>query len=304
MPLPDFLVIGAARCGTTSLHYYLDQHPEICMSSVKEPNHFIFDHGDRAAVPLIHDDARLIAKSVPERTRYERLFTPKPGERVLGEASPLYLYVRETPALADAALPEGRFIASVRHPAERAWSHFLHVYRGDPDGAEPEFRRAVEAEVGEGYTLYRTGTHFLRLGRYAEQLRRWHDVVGPERVHVVVYDDLEADTPAVLRDLAAFVGVDPSFPFDTSVQYNPSGVTKNRALRSLRAGASKVQPWVKSVLPPKAVAVLGKARARVERPTGTTGPGPELRAVLADYYADDLAELESMLGRDLSAWRE
>ena len=107
----------------------------------------------------------------------------------------------------------------------------------------------------------------------------------------------------MLRDLAAFLGVDPSFPFDTSIQYNPSGVTKNRALRALRSGASKVQPWVKSVLPPKAVAVLGKARARVERPTGTTGPSGVLRELLAGYYEDDLRELEAMLGRDLSAWR-
>jgi hypothetical protein len=72
----------------------------------------------------------------------------------------------------------------------------------------------------------------------------------------------------------------------------------------LRAGPSKVHPREKSVLPPRAVAVLGKARARVERPTGTSGPGPELRGVLAEYYDDDLKTLEGMLGRDLSAWRE
>ena len=91
----------------------------------------------------------------------ERLFTPKPGERVLGEASPLYIYVRETPGLVTDVIPDVKVVASLRHPVDRAWSHFLHVYRGDPEGAEPAFRQAVDDELALEYTPYRTGTHFL-----------------------------------------------------------------------------------------------------------------------------------------------
>ena len=78
--LPNFLVLGAARCGTTSLHYYLAEHPDVCMSSIKEPNYFLFDE---AGHPCI-DDRRIIAKSVSERSRYERLFVDRGA--AIGEA--------------------------------------------------------------------------------------------------------------------------------------------------------------------------------------------------------------------------
>src|SRR3954447_26712271 len=121
--LPTFLVLGAARCGTTSLHYYLAEHPDICMSTIKEPNHFLFAQTATGPKPCIADDRRLLAKSVPERDRYERLFPV--AAAAVGEASPLYLYTRETPGLIRAALPDARLIAIVREPVERAWSPLL-----------------------------------------------------------------------------------------------------------------------------------------------------------------------------------
>src|SRR3954451_25137883 len=93
--LPTFFVLGAARCGTTSLHYWLAQHPDIAMSAIKEPTHFLFRPSPDGPVPCIGDDRRLLAKSVPDRTAYERLF-PAGGVAAAGDASPLYLYTCET----------------------------------------------------------------------------------------------------------------------------------------------------------------------------------------------------------------
>jgi hypothetical protein len=123
--LPNFFILGAARCGTTSLHYYLAEHPDVSMSSIKEPNYFLFRQTPAGPVPCIADDRRLIAKSVAETDRYERLFPVKAA--AVGEASPLYLYTKETPALIRAAVPDARLIAIVREPVERAWSHFVYV---------------------------------------------------------------------------------------------------------------------------------------------------------------------------------
>ena len=98
MTMPDFFVVGAARSATTSLHYYLQQHPEIVMSATKEPNHFVFDHGVQPVRPLIGSPS-IIAKSVADRSSYEALFAGStPGQR-LGDASPLYLYVPEAAAV-------------------------------------------------------------------------------------------------------------------------------------------------------------------------------------------------------------
>src|SRR5438309_9654243 len=123
--LPTFFVLGAARCGTTSLHYWLAQHPDIAMSAIKEPNHFLFRPSPDGPVPCISDDRRLLAKSVPDRTAYERLFPETVA--AAGDASPLYLYTRETPELIAAAVPDAKLVAVVREPADRTWSHFNYV---------------------------------------------------------------------------------------------------------------------------------------------------------------------------------
>ncbi len=305
VPLPTFLILGAARSGTTSLHYYLGGHPEICMSSIKEPNHFAFDRSGGAAAPLIAPDPRILAKSVPDRRRYEQLFTPEPGVRAVGEASPLYLYVKETPGIVAEELDGVRCIAVLRHPVERAYSHFLHVYRGEAQGAEEGFRAAVEAEIahGTGYTPFKTGTHLLRLGLYAEQIERWDQAIGPDRLLLLRFEDLEADPDATLRTVCAFLGVDEGHRFDTSVVYNRSGVTRNAALRRLRATATRVQPWVKAALPARAGGALGRLRARNERPSPADELDPTLRAAVAAHTAADVDAVAQRTGWDLSAWK-
>src|SRR3546814_10773344 len=97
MTLPDFLIIGAARSATTSLHYYLEQHPAISMSSIKEPNFFAFDHADSPPSALFDPTSSIAVKSVSDRDAYEALFAHARPTDVVGEASPLYLYVREAP---------------------------------------------------------------------------------------------------------------------------------------------------------------------------------------------------------------
>jgi len=303
--LPTFLILGAARSGTTSLHYYLGGHPEICMSSIKEPNHFAFDRSGGVAVPLIDPDPRILAKSVPDRRRYEQLFAPEPAVRAVGEASPLYLYVKETPGIVAEALDGVRCIAVLRHPVDRAYSHFLHVYRGDAEHAEEAFRAAAEVEIahGSGYTAYKTGTHLLRLGLYADQIARWDEAIGPDRLLLLRFEDLEADPDATLRKVCAFLGVDEDHRFDTSVVYNRSGVTRNATLRRLRATATRVQPWVKAALPARAGGALGRLRARNERPSLADALDPELRASLVAHTTADVKAVAQRTGWDLSAWQ-
>ena len=205
MTLPNFLILGAARCGTTSLHYYLAEHPDVCMSSIKEPNFFLFEQDGRR--PCIADQ-RLMTKSVRQRTAYERLFI-RPAAAV-GEASPLYLYTRETPHLIRAAVPDARLIAIVREPVDRAWSHFVYVHDDLGTRALDAFAHAVQTEIGLGYEPYQTGTHFLRLSAYAEQLERYRNVFPAEQLLVLSYDDLIGRSDMALTRICSFLGVDDS----------------------------------------------------------------------------------------------
>jgi hypothetical protein len=301
--LPNFLMIGAARCGTTSLHYYLSQHPEICMSTIKEPNYFLCDrrNGTRPRL-LVEHDRRLETKSVLVRADYEMLFRPRPQEWRIGEASPLYLYARETPELIDRETSDALLVAVLRDPIDRAYSHFLHVYRGKASGVESAFAQAVEAEVRLPYTPYRTGTHFLRLGRYSEQLCRYYETFSRQRVLVLLHDDFRTRPAQTMRRLCDFLGVASDFAFDTTTIHNRSGVAANAGRRALRSVAGSVQPWAKGGLPPALAGRLARWRSGFDRPSVRPPLPTWLRRQLASYFADDVAHLEELLQRDLSSW--
>ncbi|MEV6493096.1 sulfotransferase, partial [Actinoplanes sp. NPDC051633] len=186
--LPEFLVIGGQRCGTTSLYRYLAAHPSVRPASGKELQYFSLHHrrGERW---------------------YRAHFPVRPPGVLSFEASPYYLFDPEAPARAAATLPEARFVALVRDPAERAYSHYLHSVAY---GVEPlSFADALDAEperlAGGGHEARRRYSYAAR-GRYAEQLARWHAAVGRERVMVLRTEDLS------LRygDLLAFLGLPPA----------------------------------------------------------------------------------------------
>jgi len=281
--LPNFLILGAARCGTTSLHYYLAEHPDVCMSSIKEPNYFLFDETGQPCI----DDRRIAAKSVPDRDRYEKLFT-RPAKAV-GEASPLYLYNRETPTLIRKTAPDARLIAIAREPVERTWSHFVYVNDDLGERVVPAFREAVERELGLPYEPYRTGTHFVRLSAYAEQLERYRAVFPSEQLLVIGYDDLIRRTAETLATICVFLGIDDSFAFDTSVQYNPSSGEQSLVARLDRV-VRPAFPYLKRVLPATVSGRLARGRARLRAPSRSDAAPPipsDLRATLDAHFAPD-----------------
>ncbi|HWB65610.1 MAG TPA: sulfotransferase [Mycobacteriales bacterium] len=297
--LPNFLILGAPRAATTSLHYYLQEHPDICMSTTKEPNFFLFDHAASPPRPYVGSDPRIVAKSVIDRAAYERLFT-KPGATAIGEASPLYLYTRESPEEIARHIPDARLIAIVREPIARAYSHFRYVFtdlRGD--AVMPAFRAAVERELPLGYAPYQPGEHSLRLGRYAEQLQRYLDVFPREQLLVLDYDEVVAQPDDSLARICRLLGVADSFGFNTELKYNPA--TASPSVRLLDRMIRPIRPQLKRALPPRVAAALARRRA-VATAGRQAAPDPipdDLRRRLTDYYADDLAWLAQEFGIDL-----
>src|SRR4051812_36338591 len=259
------------------------------MSAIKEPNHFIFRPGPDGPQPCIADDRRLLTKSVPARAAYEKLF-PAGGVPAAGDASPLYLYTRETPELIHAAVPDARLVAIVREPVDRAWSHFVYVNDDLGDSTAAAFAAAVERELPLGYEPYRTGTHFLRLSAYAEQLRRYRDTFPAEQVLVVSYDDLIGRTDETLASICRFLGVDDTHAFDTTVRYNPSSGESSLVARLDRL-ARPAYPYLKQALPAQMTGRLarGRARLRAGRRSETGDPlPPELRTRLDEHFRPDV----------------
>jgi hypothetical protein len=185
--LPEFVIIGGQRCGTTSLYRYLAAHPSVRPATGKELQFLTLHH--RRGLRW-----------------YRGHFPVRPPGVLSFEASPYYLFDPEAPARAAALLPEARFVALLRDPVERAYSHYLH---SRAYGVEPlSFPDALDAEpvrlARGGHTARRRYSYVAR-GRYAEQLDRWFGRVGRERVLVVRTEELNARYPDVLGFLGLAV---------------------------------------------------------------------------------------------------
>ncbi len=172
MTLPNFLIIGPPKCGTTALYRYLSQHPDVFMPREKEPR-FLLSH----AVPTYTGptDPLYAKRLVTSVTKYEELFASASRERAIGEASTLYLY---TPGAEDGIrrhVPGAKLIAILRNPVDRAYSNFLHQrYLGaEPLSDFDEALRAEPARIARGWGPF---WHYAELGRYQRQLERFHRV--------------------------------------------------------------------------------------------------------------------------------
>lgn len=271
------------------------------MSQVKEPNFFLFDGPGDPSRPLVEAPG-IIAKSVSDPDAYARLFAGAPPGRRTGEVSVLYLYCDRSPALIAGSLPDARLVAVLRHPVDRAYSHFLFTYTGAAESVRSEFRAAAEREMGLPDTPFASGTHLLRLGRYRPQIDRYLDAVGRDRLHLILHEDLQERPAEVLADLCRFLDVDPSFHFDTSVTYNGSAL-RGSTTRMVRQALGGTTSGLKRVLPAPVAGRLGRARARLRRPGSAPPLGADFRRELAAWFEPSTARVEELVGRELSHWR-
>jgi Sulfotransferase family len=293
MTMPNFLVIGAMKSGTTALYYYLAQHPEIYMSPVKEPN-FFCSVGQASR----HDS------SVAHLETYESLFEDVSGEKAIGEASHCYLYEPKAVARIQQYLPDAKFVAILRDPVDRAYSHFLHMVR---NGTEPltDFAEALVAEEARACQDRRFQDYVGR-GLYYDQLRRYFDVFGRERVKVFLYEDLSNVPISVLQNTFRFLEVDDSIVPDVSLRRNISGSPRYKVLDSILRKPNPVKDALKTHLPAGLRWRLSGAFDELKTRNLTRPPAvePGVRRRLGRIYREDILKVQGLIHRDLSEWLE
>jgi hypothetical protein len=282
---PDFFIVGAARSGTTSLYYYIKDHPDIFMPSIKEPHFFNeIDYGTSAA-----KRRALPAKLVRLEADYLELFeSSKPGQ-VMGEASVSYLSDNLAPGQIIKKNPRAKIIAVLRDPIERAYSSYLLGLR---EGRE--WNRSFSESLQEDYEYMvkfaDAGSVYIWPGLYYRHLRRYLNTFGKEQVRIYLYDDLAADTLGVVRGLCSFLGVpfyDGDF-FDPEQRYHTYGAPRNALFkwvgrsRAIRSMAAAVAP----------MHLLIPIRDRlVDRQQPKPPLDPEAREFLRSIYQDDILKL-------------
>jgi hypothetical protein len=274
--LPNFLVVGAAKAGTTWLHACCDEHPEVFVPALKEINYF----------------SRQYHQGLDW---YASFFRAAGAAKAVGEISPSYLVTPEVPSRIQAWNPAVRLLFVLRDPIERAYSHYCMLLRAGAVGERPE-------EV-------LTGDHRLVIeGLYSNHLQRFLECFSWSQICVLIYEDLRRDSIGFLRQAFGFLGVDPEF--------RPSVL--GRPFHARQARPRYPRTYNALVLAAKWIgnrSGLGKRWIERFRRRGyaepfhrlNRGPGfpplsPELRARLAEFYAEDVGRLSVWLERDLSFW--
>ncbi len=284
MRLPNFIVGGALKAGTTSLNYYLGQHPDVYMSPFKEPRYFAYDPDG----PTNGDGGLHFPVTTLEQ--YAKLFAGVTNEKAVGEVSPHYIISPIAPRLIHDTLPGVRLIFSLRHPLKRAYSVYWQAVRLGNEN-RPVEQALTEAE------------HRVRNGRYFALLQNWYATFDPAQIKVILFDDLAHDALGVFQDVCRYLDVDDTFVPDLTIR-NKGGALKNQRLGRFYEQL-KSSP-LKQALDPL---VPERLRDRVNdmRSQNFEEPPPIPPAVaerLHAYYRADIEQLENFLGRDLSAWKQ
>jgi hypothetical protein len=304
---PNLFLVGAPKSGTTSLHRYLQEHPDIYMSRTKEPGYFAPDVvGARPDQPFHYprDEAAYLA-----------LFDNARDEQWVGESSTAYLMSTRAPTLVHEFEPGARAIVMVRNPVDLMYS--LHAERV-AGGSEQitDFAEAVAADDDRraGKRMPRRhagfGVAYSDNAMLGEQGVRWVAAIGRDNVHVIVFDDFAADTPAEFAKVLEFLDVDTSFRPESFAVYNASHRRRGGAARLVRPLLrNRFSRWVSGQALP---ALIGEqrtmrfanrfgARRLTKQAHERDRLSPDLRRQLAAGFQDDVRKLGSLIDRDLVA---
>jgi hypothetical protein len=290
---PDFFIVGAPKSGTTALYSYLAGHPDICMSRIKEPQFF-------AADILGHQ------RTSTTLAKYLSNFDHAAGKSRVGEASTAYLASRTAPQEILDFNPTAQAIIMVRNPIEVIYAeHSERVFCGTE-----HITRFESALDSQGTRFWRAGPFrgepvqrldYRQLTRFSEQIQRYHDLFGKDRVHVILFDDFVNAPDVVYETVLSFLGLRPDgrHTFD---MVNQNKRARSQEIQNLLRHPPRVISRVKRVFPK----LTGRLRAIVEQVNVVHEPRPVLEAAfrqrLEKEYEPEVHNLERLLGRSLDHW--
>ena len=295
MEVPDIIVIGAPRSGTTSLYRYLDEHPEVYMSPLKETRFFAYE-GQEVDYEGPADAYAYNRDTVTDAATYRRLFKDRASGQRTGEASPVYLYRGDRAAerIHD-HVPDARLVAIFRNPVERAYSDFLNMVRL---GWEPvhDFEEALAREEERIAAHWSPYYHYQAKGFYADQVRTYLRRFDREQVKFFLFEELRRDAAAAMEEFVTLVGVDPAVEVGTETRHNRSGLPRSDVAHRLLT-----HPLLERVMrgPLRTLrTTLRDWNTAHEKPP----LGPAVRAELQETYREDVQDLQDLIDRDLSHW--
>ena len=283
----DFFIVGAPKAGTTSLYHYLSEHPQVEMSSQKEPDYF----SDKA----IHEQGMYYAKNrVDTLDKYESLFVQKESV-VYGEASVSYLFYKNVAEDIKKYNPNAKIIIMLRDPIERAFSHYLMDYRL---GLISDSFENVLAKISKHKNAHLFYQQYIEVSKYAKQIQRYLDFFKKENILFIDYEDFKKNVSKTVDQVYNFLNISTEFVADINTKHNTFIMPKNKIIRLIYSFVflRKILTFLFPVYLVKNIRVL----------LFKSDKKPELlketRSLLSIIFNDDIKKMEEVLAKNYSKW--
>ena len=283
----DFFIVGAPKAGTTSLYHYLNEHPQVEMSSQKEPDYF----SDKA----IHQQGMYYGKNrVNTLDKYESLFVQKESV-VYGEGSVSYLFYDNVAEDIKKYNPNAKIIIMLRNPIERAFSHYLMDYRLGLVRDSFENIITKKSKHKNAHLFYQ---QYIEVSKYANQIQRYLDFFEKENILFIDYEDFKKNVSKTVDQVYDFLNISTEFSADINTKYNTFTMPKNKVIRFIYSFVflRKILTFLFPIYFVRNIrGFLFKADEKPELLK-------ETRILLRKIFNDDIRKLEEVLGKDYSKW--
>lgn len=285
---PSFFIVGAPKSGTTALYDYLALHPEVCMSSEKEPNFF--------SDPEIRAQGLYYRKKNPDTTEaYLALFVASEAHKIAGECSVSYLFYPQVPPRIRDFNPQAKIIISLRQPASRAFSHYLMDYSLGLVKA-PFDRILYEGKDNPSLRLYYQ--QYIELGFYYAQVKRYIDTFPANQILIFLHEELVREPANTLSMLSDFLGIRNARPEDGLKQSNVSGAPESSVIRVLYQNKI-IRKTLSGIFSPELkIKIKSTLFSKRNLPVLSESSARHLNSL----YSGDIALLEGLIGKNLQHW--
>lgn len=274
-------IVGTPKAGTTSLHYYLSQHENVCMSSIKEPNFF----SSKEVASLYYN-----SKPVNSSEQYHSLFSE--NKKILGEASVSYLFYGDVPKRIYDYNKDAKIIIMLRDPVQRALSHYLM------DCRLGFCNESIENILLKNKSYPQFFQQFIELGLYYDQVSNYLSVFGKDKVKIIFYSDFKNDTSQIMNDLTDFLEIE-KLDFSYTIQ-NPF-LSPSSPFISFLYKFNWIRKFVKFFLSNKNLDV---AKKRFFLKNNKPNFSDNLKSKIRAYFLEDINKLEGLLDVNLSRWKK
>lgn len=283
----DFFIVGAPKAGTTSLYKYLNQHQDVVMSSVKEPNYFSKEE-------LESQDLYYASKNITDEKDYHSLFQTNGEKKKLGEASVSYLFYPKVSKRIFTYNKDAKIIIILRNPVDRAYSHYKMDFR--LGFVKRDFEDLVLNNNQEGSLFYQ---QYIDLGLYHLQVKSYIDEFGSTNVCVMFYEDLKKDRATFVNNIFSFLNLKSDSNINFNLKYNKSKLPSNNFMRYLYS-ISLVRKTASFLFNERLINFINKNFFRESNQEIES----KVRHKLNQVFLNDIFMLEKLLNKDLSSWRK